>query len=94
MPVKFVKIARYLLPNGQEFDQLSDAQEAELAGLMPVEWDTGDQKAAVAMWAVANRDKIMSILRQKERKHATAPAKPTSKKRGRPTGTPAEPPKV
>ena len=87
MPAKFVK--SYAAPDGQIFPTLEAEKKHELNLLL--DKYSGADKESLCAFLVENGESVIECLRQRERKNLTA-AKPAGKKRGRPTGTPANAP--
>jgi hypothetical protein len=71
MPVTFKRLPRYVAPDNQEFNTLAEAMVHELE----TDADIKITKET-AMMIVSEREKIMAILRQKERKNASTPKTP------------------
>jgi hypothetical protein len=93
MPATFKKLARYVAPDGKEFETLHDEQEHEIACMIP---EVSDPEMPTtcetwAAWIVGNARNIIACLIQRERKHATSEAKPRKKRTAKGNAAPAAP---
>lgn len=83
MPAKLIRPLKYVSPDGQQFDTLALEQEHELKCLMDSMNPQGSSPAwsdeGVAAFILDSKDKILPILSQRERKHAS-PATPKARK--------------
>lgn len=80
MPAKFVRSPKYIAPDGQEFDTLEEDMIHEISGLFTP--DSPPQTIeTMCQWIVNQREKILPILAQRERKHASPEARKTRKPR-------------
>ena len=95
MPAKVARQLKYITPDGNEWDTLTDAQRHEIEGLFPPQpTPTGYSVDDAAKIIVEKADAFVAVLRQKERKRASSAPKVRKPKtpKAKPTGTPAATP--
>lgn len=83
MPAKFIKTYKYTAPDGMQFDTLIDEQKWELKALFCGDKQPTDAELRAITDMVNNRDQVVAILRQKERKNASPKTRKPRKTAGK-----------
>ena len=91
MPAKLV--TSYQAPDGEIFPTLELAQKHEIEAAMPID-GTGFTRGGIADFIYENREKLITCLKQKERKSVTATPTPRKKRTPKDKAAPADPAKT